>query len=135
MKSSAAYLMLAVTGAFALVASGCSDMPAVGGKVQYEDKTPVKGGTVTFNSADKKISVTGVIADDGTFKLMTDGKSGAPAGSYTVVVVGKNDVYGAPPTVDEVYGSPLTTPLKQDVAAGANDITITVKRPANAPRR
>ena len=135
MKNITSRLVMIASGVIMLAVSGCSDMPPVGGKVQYDDNTPVKGGTITFNNSEKKTSATGVIEDDGTFKLTSGDKPGAPAGNYTVVVVGKNDVYGAPPTVAETYGNPLTTPLKQEITAGANNITITVKRPAGAPKR
>ncbi|MFO0927739.1 MAG: hypothetical protein U0736_11985 [Gemmataceae bacterium] len=117
-------------GLLVLLFSGCSGgLPAVKGKVVYDDGTAVKGGTVTFNNKEKKVSAVGVIKDDGTFTLTFDGGRGAPAGNYSVVVVGKNDVYGAPPTVDPVFEDPLSTPLKQEIVAGANDVTITVKRP------
>ncbi len=132
---SAPRLALAAFVGLALLSSGCSNgLPPVRGKVQYEDGTPVKGGTVTFNSPELKTSATGVIADDGTFSLASGDKPGAPAGSYKVVVVGNGDVYGAPPAVDDIYGDPLRTPLKQEVTAGPNDVTITVKRPAKRQR-
>lgn len=126
----ASRLVLLGVGLLVLLSSGCSGgLPPVKGKVVYDDGSPVKGGSVTFNNKAQKVSAVGVIKDDGTFTLSFEGGRGAPAGNYTVVVVGKNDVYGAPPTVDEVYGDPLATPLQQEIVSGRNDVTITVKRP------
>ncbi|MBN9524158.1 hypothetical protein J0H58_37555 [bacterium] len=115
----------------ALSLAGCgSDLQPVTGKVVYEDGTPVKGGDITFNSKGRTpaVNASGNIADDGTFTLKFNGREGAAPGSYKVVVVGKEG-YGEGPAVDGVYGDPLNTPLTQEIVAGKNDLTITVKRP------
>jgi hypothetical protein len=124
-------------GVLALSLAGCGDgLQPVTGKVVYEDGTPVSGGSVTFNSKDKGTNASGDIADDGTFSLAFNGSKGAAPGQYKVVVVGKDTGYGNPPTVDDVYGDPSKTPLTQEIVAGKNDITVTVKKPARtAPRR
>jgi hypothetical protein len=124
-------------GFLALCLAGCGDgLQPVTGKVVYEDGTPVRGGSVTFNSKDKGVNASSDIADDGTFSLSFNGSSGAAPGQYKVVVVGKDTGYGNPPTVDDLYGDPSKTPLTQEIVSGKNDITVTVKKPARAaPRR
>lgn len=131
------FLAPLAVGLLALLLAGCgSNLPSVTGKVVYEDGTLVKGGSVTFNSKDKGVNASSDIADDGTFVLTFNGDKGAPPGQYKVVVVGKDTGYGAPPAVDDVFGDPLETPLTQEIVAGKNDLTISVKRPgANRPRK
>jgi hypothetical protein len=130
---------LALIAACALTVplGGCGNsLEPVTGKVVYDDGSSVQGGTVTFNSKTKGVNASGAIGADGTFALKFGDGQGAPAGDYKVVVVGKDTGYGNPPTVDEVYGDPVKTPLTQEIVAGKNDVTIKVKRPptAKAPR-
>lgn len=122
-------------GFLVLSLAGCSDLQPVTGKVVYDDGIPVQGGSVTFNSKDKGLNASGEISPDGTFTLAFNGTKGAPPGQYKVVVVGKDTGYGNPPAVDDVFGDPVNTPLTQEITSGKNDLTVTVKRPANKPRR
>ncbi len=87
----------------------------------------MKGGSITFNNSETKTNASGSIAEDRGFSLSFGGKNGAPAGKYNVVVSGSG-AYGEPETVAQIYGDPLKTPLRQTVADGPNDLTITVER-------
>ncbi len=113
----------------AVVGCGGSDLQPVKGKVVYGDGTPVAGGSVTFNNTEKQISASGDIADDGTFTLRFGDQKGAPPGVYRVVVTGNSDTYGAPPSVANIYGDPLQTPLTQTIAPGQTEVEIKVERP------
>ncbi len=69
----------------------------VSGKVTLPDGTPLAGGTVTFEQidAEKPISATGQIDDQGNFRLgTTRSGDGALEGTYAVVV--------APPSILDV---------------------------------
>jgi len=60
----------------------------VKGKVLLADGKPLSGGWVTFvPKGDLSVTPSGVIADDGTFSLVTGGSGeGAPAGEYKIRV-------------------------------------------------
>lgn len=123
-------LLVAVACLPLLVGCGGESLQTARGKVVYGDGTPVQGGSITFNNAEKRLSATSDIAADGTFALKFGNSSGAPAGEYTVVVTGSSDVYGAPPTVDNIYGDPSKTPLTQTIKPGSNtDLEVKVERP------
>jgi hypothetical protein len=65
----------------ALAAAGCgSSTGRVSGKV-YEKKTPLKGGNVTFLSADKQFGKTAEIQEDGSYTL-----DELPPGDMTICV-------------------------------------------------
>lgn len=69
---------------------GCSGhystYPA-GGKVTYEDGTPLPGGWVEFKSAEHDLRASGTIQEDGTFEMSTYAPGdGAVAGKHHVAV-------------------------------------------------
>jgi len=62
---------------------------SVTGKVNYDDGTPLKSGQVTLSPGqgnDYKGGVPSGQIKDGTYKIVTNGKDGAPAGQYNVAV-------------------------------------------------
>jgi hypothetical protein len=72
--------------------SGCSKssvpMASATGKV-WIDGQPVTSGQVTFIPVDQSSKAglsTGKIESNGEYKILTDGKSGAPLGRYKVTV-------------------------------------------------
>lgn len=88
----------------ALIAlTGCGGTPdrigktfPVAGKVTVEGK-PLTSGTISFWPDASKGNPTefqpaGEIASDGTFKLTTFGKEGAPSGWYKVVIFAREEV-------------------------------------------
>lgn len=121
-----------------LAASGCDGgikTYPVRGKVTYNGKA-VPNGTVTFISATGP-SATGEIQKDGSYSLKTTGAgNGAPAGSYTVIVVAMEDMGDRlpeerkplpPPLVPNKYTSAATTDLKAEVEAKDNVIDFDLK--------
>ena len=73
---------------------GCSSKPVSVNGVVKMDGAPVEGATVTFITADGKLSASGQTAADGSFSLSTGGQSGAFPGDYKVVVVKAPKVTG-----------------------------------------
>lgn len=119
--------------------SGCGSpgkgkLYPVQGKVTL-DGAPLAGGQIAFHpdgeKGNKSRSVpTGAIGSDGTYKLSTDGKPGAPPGPYKVTVnTNFPGVKGTPVPIDSQYGNPTTTKLTSEVgansSAGAYDFKVT----------
>jgi len=109
-------------------AAGCSNkgsnvkLSTVQGKVTLDSGEPVTGGYVTFHpsggTSAQAAASTGEIKSDGTYKIQTGGKDGAPEGSYKVTV--------SPPMVS-TGGSPLTTPFdKSYTRVDTTQLTVTV---------
>jgi hypothetical protein len=124
--------------AVALAAAGCgggTKTYPVRGKVIYNGKA-VPNGTVMFISATGP-PVTGEIQKDGSYSLKTTGAgNGAPAGTYTVVVVAMEDMADRlpegrnplpPPLVPNKYSNAATTDLKAEVEAKENVIDFDLK--------
>jgi hypothetical protein len=113
--------------------AGCSSegerLEPVEGRITLAGK-PLPGGTVSFRPAAGNATLhhpTGRIAADGTFKLLTNGREGAPAGQYKVLIFsdanaepGTNrSAHPQPPKwrVNAKYTTEGGTDLKADVVA------------------
>jgi hypothetical protein len=106
---------------------------SVSGKVTL-DGTPLTSGTVNLVGDESKGNThkgtsAGSIGPDGTYKVSTDGKDGAPLGWYKVLVVTKFP--GAPQdalALDPKYIDATKTPLSYEVVAspapGAYDLKV-----------
>lgn len=91
--------MSSLAAMLAVIAVGCNNQPSdvphtysVTGTVKYKSGEPVAGGAISFASdADRSLSVSGEIKDDGSFTLHTvkgrDRVAGAPEGEYSVTVM------------------------------------------------
>lgn len=116
---------------------GGRSLASVSGKVTVDGK-PLSGGHVTFLpdvaigpeglKEASKMKTTGAsvgeIGPDGTYKIYTGGKEGAPLGKYKVTVspsmVPAPDATGAPATgFDKKYSDAHDTPLRKEVVASA----------------
>ncbi len=123
--------------------SGCGGGPSlakVEGKVAFKNGTPLKGGSLILwaeggKTEGAKGQPTGTIAVDGTFKVVTEGRPGAPVGRYKVTVLpgpagagaggDPANMKGAPPptasplgrVLNPKYEDPSTTDLIIEVAA------------------
>jgi hypothetical protein len=112
--------------------SGCSGQPAVKGHASVDNK-PLSSGSVRFiPDKDKGNTATaeprGVITEQGTYEVATDGRPGAPPGWYKVVVAAVEPVdlnNPSPPPAKSLiavkYNQPETTDLHVEVKAGAAD--------------
>jgi hypothetical protein len=113
---------------------GCDQGPrrfSVSGQVTLNG-VPLSAGTVSFvgqgNAAGKGL-IAGTIKD-GAYSVTTDGKGGAPLGTYKVTVV--TQFPGAPadaPVINPLYADPVKTPLKVTVVEnpepGVYDLKLT----------
>lgn len=130
-----------VLGCLIVSLVGCSSDPtmySVEGKLLYKNE-PAKGAMVVFHLVgDKSLNSpkpTGTVNDDGTFKLETGPKQGAPAGEYAVVVYWEQKTASAKPKfgmgggeertsgIDKMaktpYASAETTPIKVKISGHA----------------
>jgi len=116
---------------------GCSQFKfvPVKGRVVLKNKEPLTFGVVVFmpdkENAFRKIP-RGKINPDGTFELDTEGKAGAPIGSYIVCVRGPNRRINGkdPPPLPfsmkytDAADSPLKIEVVADPAPGAYELQL-----------
>ena len=129
---------------------GCGgDGTKVTGKVTYEDGTPLTVGRVMFEN--ETISASGPIDQDGKYQLMVEeGRTGLPAGSYRVCILGAmqadssmsekikkdkssaNDDEGAPMVlvIDPKFTSGTKSGLTCDVQGSSVTYDIQVEKPS-----
>jgi hypothetical protein len=129
-----------------LVALGCGsggtklNLVPASGKITL-DGAPMATGIVTFlpEDSNQKFSPTGII-ENGTYKLTTDGKDGAPVGKYKVGVSPHSMGMGADAKMPEPgkqpkvslnnkFMNPTTSGIVIEIvespAAGAYDVKVT----------
>ncbi|MGE3804997.1 MAG: hypothetical protein AB7K24_10025 [Gemmataceae bacterium] len=110
-----------------------------------EESAPVKIGTVAFHPDKSKGNTCphtpgAEIQADGSFRLITAAKPGAPAGWYKVVVVSTEPPNPDDPFaprksfIDEKYNTAETTELEIEVVAGAAPGSYDLKVQAAAPQ-
>ncbi len=117
---------LTVTAALATVwLTGCGNRPVVhadratvSGTVTFAGK-PLPGGSVAFiSTADPAKRVTGILQEDGTFRV-----ADVPVGKVDVAIDTEPMKIGAPKryvTIPENYRNPATSGLNYDVMPGDN---------------
>jgi hypothetical protein len=109
----------------------------VRGKVVYKDETPLRGGLVVFEAVDPaaKVSASGPIQADGTFRLGTDKEGdGAVAGRHRVLVVPPlppklEERNPPPPPIHPRFRNFDTSKLEFTVVPGKNEFKIVVEKP------
>lgn len=128
---------LCLVSGICLVFGGCSvpaqqSIPthAATGVVLMADGQPLAGGLIEFNSLDNpSVTITGLIADDGTFTLTTmlDGArvDGAVAGECRVTVIPLLDDTAAVQAVGQTFTLPDTCEIQ---AGEDNSFTITLPK-------
>jgi hypothetical protein len=122
-----------------LAAAGCGQRHyPVGGKVTFEDGTPLTEGMVVFETGqgEKKITARGAIQADGSYQLSTHKPGdGVPPGAYRALIAPPSPKDPENPEkspFDERFTDFKTSGLEFTVQAGPNDIPIRVSRPAAA---
>jgi len=85
---------------------GCNRNVQVTGKVQFADETPLRVGSVVFESESDQFSANGKIQEDGTYKLgsVKEG-DGIPRGTYRVSIIGAVTYGAAPEMPTDPYAS------------------------------
>jgi hypothetical protein len=130
------WLLLAGALCCCSCSGGGPSLYPVEGKVLLKGQ-PLAGATVTFwpKNDSKATPSTGFTEEDGTFKLETGAKSGAPEGDYDVTVIqskvveqkgNKGGISMAPPdTADALkgaYANRTKSKITANVKAGANQL-------------
>jgi hypothetical protein len=111
-----------------LAASACAPKPTlpqlypVRGRAVYEGGSPVRGGSVSFQSLDHpEVSTSGAIGPDGTFSLSSFKagirSSGATVGPHQVVIY-----FADPSTPTHSFAAPFVVEAKD------NECTLTVPK-------
>jgi hypothetical protein len=124
--------------------SGGTPLYPVSGKVTHKG-SPLSGALVTFHPKDsndpRAERPTGYTNEDGTFKLTTGQKEGAPAGQYVVTVIctrkvqteNKGKIFntgGTDETVDILggaYANPQASKITVEVKPGPNEVPINLQ--------
>jgi hypothetical protein len=121
-------LLVPVTLWLALLAGGCGGTryPVVGRVLlNGEPLEGLEGGVVLKPDAGKgnkgRVSPIGVLQRDGSFSVLTNGRPGAPAGWYKVILTatesGANPNDDSPLRVNARYMAEAATPLAVEVVA------------------
>lgn len=123
-------------------AIGCSNQPAtyqVNGKLEFEDGSPVKFGTIEFLSREHSINARGKIERDGSFSLTTyHPDDGAVAGTHqvtiqqfaTIPLTANQEMqieHNHGKLVSESYRNYDQTDLEVTIESGINDIKLIVQ--------
>lgn len=134
-------MRMIVVSLLLVAVAGCSDGKPrrypVRGQVKFSDGTPLRRGTVEFQSIgqDPPMTATGSIRPEGMFELETfGGNDGAIAGKHRVVVVGDDEIgtreerpWRIPKSlVHPRHGSFKTSGLEVTVEPKSNTVTIEV---------
>ncbi len=100
------------------------------------DSTLITRGTVSFIPSGTGPQAYGLVAEDGSYSLMTGRENGLPSGDYTVTVVANEpstpDPNGGPPTPGKTitpawYRTKKTSDLKVTLEPGSNTINLELK--------
>lgn len=124
-----------VAGLLLLAGCGGKGTYPVDGKMVYPDgsvATDLAGHSVNFESAELKVSATGEVQSDGSFKVGTfEHEDGALPGKYRVSVMRPLPV-GDEPTprfiIDPKYAGLDTSGLEVTIEPKVNSVTLTVER-------
>ncbi|MEA1950233.1 MAG: hypothetical protein U9N87_02530 [Planctomycetota bacterium] len=126
-------------GLVAIVTTGCGrGTSPVMGKVVFADNQEAVTGlaefVITMESAEQKLSATGIIQPDGTFLVSTfEEGDGAMPGTYRVVITPPiasltSEGPMPKPIIDPRYGRLQTSTLNVTVEPGENEFLVEVER-------
>lgn len=133
------YLPVSASFLFSITMIGCGPADTrlypVSGRVSLEDSV-IEVGTVSLypDAAGANFVSTGTISSDGTYSITTDGKPGAPLGTYRVAITPQaptgvaNSRFVARSLIPIRYGNPTDSKIVIDVVAvpatGAYDFKL-----------
>lgn len=131
------HFLLCLSAVLVVAMAGCDGNIRFGGKVAFEDGSPLTAGTVFFEA--NSFLARGEIRQDGTYTLGSLKESdGLPPGTYRVyinnamVVDGVDQKSGMPnmkPLIAEKFSSGETSGLIVEVSASTQRFDITVEKP------
>jgi hypothetical protein len=137
-KNPTSLVVTAVLAALTLFFCGCGGgkTAAVNGRVKFKDGSDAKalaGYTVSFETEADRISGTGDIAPDGTFKITTyAANDGAVPGRHRVAISPPDPVPDAPPPkplIPNKYMNFGTSGLTAEIKPGTtNNVELEVER-------
>ena len=127
-------------GLVATAAAGCGrGTVPVRGKIVFSDNqevvTKLGGYVITMESAEQRLSATGIIEPDGTFLVSTfEEGDGAKPGTYRVVITPPiasltSDGPIPKPIIDPRYRQLETSTLEVTVEPGKDEFLLEVDRP------
>jgi hypothetical protein len=131
-------ILLLATLVFPVFTAGCGGMPSdVEGLVTLDGR-PLSAARISFHPDSPGPVAYGMSLDDGSYRLKTGtAHDGLAPGSYRVTVFASQAA--SDPTEEAgtrltpaVYGDPLKTPLRVQVAKGANQIPLALQSAVKA---
>ena len=123
------YILLSLLFCTAIL-TGCGGRQeaTVSGTVTLDGQPLTKGNVAFYPAGSSGTAATGTISADGTYTVATGQQAGLPAGDYVIKVVAAD-----PPPDDttppklltpEKYSRVETSPLKQTIVVGSNDVPL-----------
>ena len=114
-----------------IIVAGCGgNLIPTGGKVTYEDGTPVPVGGIVFETGN--FMADGRIQPDGTYTLSSlKPGDGLPAGTYNVTISGTeyDEKDRRIEHVHPKFSNPATSELTAEVTKGQSQFNFTVTKP------
>jgi hypothetical protein len=132
------FVFVAVIFVLLVLTNGCGNnyIPC-GGKVTFDDGTPLTKGTIRFTSSN--LMATGIIQSDGTFTLTTLKEGdGLPTGEYSVSIIEAAEetidpvtsyVISSKPLIDQKFEENETSNIRYSVKPETKEIHIIVTKP------
>lgn len=130
--------LFVLIASFFIALSGCNSAKThpVNGTVKFKDGadgSALVGYTVDFESLEQKVSGSGEVQSDGTFRISTYGDNdGAVPGKHRISITppipADPDALPPKPLIPPKYGGLDTSGLEVEIKRGPNDVTLELER-------